>query len=358
MNWSQTEEEVKNLFYQCEFRQVVEIVDNLSFGDKESDRYFNLQLIKSSALFEMHQVPRAKDLLAQLTAEGSEHSPNYLYVLARVSYLDRDYQKAENLFQLLADRSDSVRTYFKAILGLANVYYSLNRQEDYRVLIPEIEELIEHVSPDEKLSLYLLQATATNITNLAMDEAKKLFQEVIQQAARWRWNYFIIKGLYGLASLYRKHNLAEAMESTLDILKCYLDPKETVYLTYLVNEKFKEQNFTLTSALQFDMEYKRVSVDGQWIPLHDKPLIYKFLEVLSTKGTFVSKKEIADYLWPDQNYDAKVFDPRIFDIARRVRLMIEPYENQPVSLLSGRLGYKLAAQTTNREKSNNLQQER
>ncbi len=358
MNWSQTEEEVKNLFYQCEFRQVVEIVDNLSFGDRDSDRYFNLQSIKSSALFEMHQVPRAKSLLSQLTSEGSEQSPNQLYALARLTYLDNDYHQAETLFQLLADRSDSVRTYFKAILGLANVYYSLDREEDYRALIPEIEELIEHVSPDERLSLHLLQATTAPITNLPFLESKKLFQQVIHEATRWRWNYFVIKGLYGLANLYHRHTKSEAMEATLDVLKCYLHPKETVYLTYLINEKFKDQNFVLTSPLQFDMEYKRICVDGQWIPLHDKPLIYRFLEILSTRGSFVSKKEIAEYLWPDQTYDSKVYDPRIFDIARRVRLMIEPYENQPISLLSGRLGYKLAAQADSRKRDNNLQQER
>ncbi len=82
---------------------------------------------------------------------------------------------------------------------------------------------------------------------------------------------------------------------------------------------------------------------GKRIPLHDKPLIYNFLEFLHRKPGFVSKSDIACHLWPDQKYKARTHDPRIFDLARRIRALIEPYENQPVCLLSGRFGYKLAS---------------
>ena len=151
--------------------------------------------------------------------------------------------------------------------------------------------------------------------------------------------------------MYQESGRPEALEATLDLLRCYLDTDESIYLTYLVNERFKDNNFTLNSPLQFDHEFKRIAVQGKWIPLHDKPLIYNFLDALHRKEGFVSKGQIAAKLWPDQQYKPRTHDPRIFDLARRIRALIEPYENQPVCLLSGRFGYKLASKDLNIEVS-------
>lgn len=341
MNWDLTLSEVRDLCYQCEFRQVVEAVDNIANQVRDEEEQFSLQLLKSQALFEMHKVSEAKNLLRDLASNQQNQSDTYLYVMAKLSYADKNYEKSERMFKLLADRSESVSGYFKALLGLANTYYSLRRYQDIKVLIPEIEELTDIVSVDEKLSFDLLKANSFYVADGWTSEAKKLFHNVIHVASQCKWNYFIIKSFYGLASVYKDQGQKEALAVTLDILKCYLKTDETAYLTYLVNEQFKDVNFSLSSSLQFDLEYKRICVQGKWIALHDKPLVYRFLEFLHGKGSFVSKKEIAEHLWVDQEYKFRTHDPRIFDLARRVRSMIEPYENQPVCLLSGRLGYKL-----------------
>lgn len=359
MNWNPTLKEINDLYYQCEFKQVVEAVDDLCSRRVkiDSDEHFCLQTLKSQALFEMHQVADAKNLLEMLAATRDVKSEKYLYVMGKIAYMDRAWDKAERLFQLLADQSESVNGYFKALLGLANTYLESatcsGKYEKIKELLPEIEELIDLVDVAEKLSFELLKGKLYYIADKRNAEAKKLFHSVISRASKLKWNFFIVKSLFELSLIHKDQGCSEALMTTLELLKCYLDPEEAVFLTFLVNEYFKEQNFTVNSFLQFDMEFKRVCFQGKWIPLHDKPLLYRFLEFLYGKSQsgFVSKKAIAEHLWPSQVYKSRIHDPRIFDVARRVRSMIEPYENQPVCLLSGRLGYKLVCSSENSNNS-------
>ena len=343
MNWNDIVDDIKNLCYQCQFRRVVEEVDRYSQEDPNPEHYFTLQLFKSQACFEMHKVGEAKMLLRELTGHQEKQSERYLYVMAKLHYADKDWEKAGRLFRLLGDRSESVKEYFKAQLGLANVFFSINKPDEIKRLIPELEELLPLVNRDQKLSYHLLQANVFHTMDGLTQEAKRCFHRVIEESYAKSWTYFIVKSLYGLSSMFQDLGKLEALETSLELLKCFLKTDESVYLTYLVNEKFKDINFSLTSPLQFDNEFKRVAVQGKWIPLHDKPLIYGFLEFLHRKGGFVSKQDIARELWPNQDYKPRLHDPRIFDLARRIRALIEPYENQPVCLLSGRFGYKLAS---------------
>ncbi|SMF50027.1 hypothetical protein [Pseudobacteriovorax antillogorgiicola] len=349
MDWNSKVDEIKNLCYQCEFRKVVEAVDRSLVMDPGSDPFFKMQLYKSQALFEMHKVNDAKALLRHLTEHEEKQSDFYLYVMAKLHYSDKEWEKAIRLFRLLADKSESVREYFKAILGLTNSYFSIRKTSEIKRLLPELEELLDVVPLDQDLSFRLLKANVFYSVDNNIQKAKRIFQEVIRKSIPHQWNYFIIKSLFGLSSMYQETGRSESLEATLDLMHCYLNTDESVYLTYLVNERFKDNNFTLSSPLQFDHEFKRIAVQGKWIPLHDKPLIYNFLDVLHRKEGFVNKEQIAAQLWPDQQYKPRTHDPRIFDLARRIRALIEPYENQPVCLLSGRFGYKLASKDRNIE---------
>ncbi|RZA20669.1 MAG: hypothetical protein EOP10_17745 [Proteobacteria bacterium] len=343
MDWEQTISEVKELFYQCRFKQVVQTVDSLSAAsDVSVDHHFMLQMRKSMALFEMHKVAESRSVLRDLTQYQQKQSDVYLYATARLAYADQEYEMAERLFKILADRSETVKDYFQAVLGLANVYYSLKKPHDIDRLIHDMEELLDLVNLDQKLSLYLLRANANHAFHQDAGLAKKHLQTCIREAASQGWNYFIIKALYTQACIYKDLGKFDSLEVSLDMLHCYLDPEECVYLTYLVNEKFKDLDYSLSCSMQMDPDLRRICVQEKWIPLHDKPLIYDFLELLYSKGTFVGKNEIATRLWPEEEYKPRTHDPRIFDLARRIRALIEPYENQPVCLLSGRQGYKLA----------------
>jgi DNA-binding winged helix-turn-helix (wHTH) protein len=353
MDWNQTISEVRELIYQCQFKSAVAAVDmycQSSSSPSVSD-YFTLQLRKSMALFEMHRVAESKSVLRDLTQYQQKQSDAYLYATARLAYMDQEYEMAERLFKLLADRSETVKDYFQAVLGLANVYFSLRMPQDIGRLTHEMEELEDLVNLDQRISLYLLRAMVADRFEQDSQLAKKFFHMTIREASPLRWNYFTIKSLYGLACMYKDMAKLDALEVSLDLLHCYLDPEECAYLTYLVNEKFKDLDYSLTCSMQMDPDLRRLCVQGKWIPLHDKPLIYDFLELLYNRGSFVNKAEIAARLWPDEEYKPRTHDPRIFDLARRIRALIEPYENQPVCLLSGRQGYKLAGRDSSTTRS-------
>lgn len=343
MDWDNRVEEIKNFCYQCEFRKVVETVDRNLILDPGPDAFFKMQLYKSQALFEMHRVKDAKDLLRHLTEHEEKQSDFYLYVMAKLHYSDKEWEKSIRLFRLLADKSESVAEYFKAILGLANSYLSISKSSEIKRLLPELSELRDVVPLDQSLSFRLLEANVSFTIDKNVPKAKRIFQEVIRKSIPRQWNYFIIKSLFGLSTMYQETGHSESLSTCLDLLHCYLNPDESSYLTYLVNERFKDDHVSLGSPLQFDHEFKRIAVHDKWIALHDKPLIYNFLDALHREEGFVSKEKLAEQLWPDQDYKQRTHDPRIFDLARRIRTLIEPYENQPICLLSGRFGYKLAA---------------
>ena len=172
--------------------------------------------------------------------------------------------------------------------------------------------------------------------------AKTYFSKALSLAAAKTWNYFVTRCLYGLALVAEKNEQQSELLWTLNILRSFVDESELLYFSHLVNERFANQ-FTINTPIEFDSQNMRIMVKDRWLAFHDKPLLYRFLEILHKMQTFVGKDTLATDLWPDEDYKPRVHDPRIFDIAKRARQLIEAYEDQPIVLLSGRLGYKLAS---------------
>ena len=333
-------EKVGHLYMQCKFKDAIALVDKIG-PRAHRDTHFKLQLLKSQALFELHQVDQAKALLTQLTTIEPEHSHYFLYGMARLNYIDQKLEKSQRLFSRLKERSESVEEYFNATLGLGYVFDALKSYEQAQSCLEELQELCELVSLERQLSYYLFKAKLISKIYGKYEEAQKIYKDVIAHASKRGWNYWIIKSLYGMAILEKSSGRAEALSTTLMILQCYLDPQEAVFQAFIINGEFKDQNISIETNFKLDHQNKTVLIDQKVIALHDKPLLFSFLDILNSKRSFVTKQEIARFLWPRESYRPRTHDPRIFDIARRIRSIIEAYESQPVKLLSGRLGYKL-----------------
>lgn len=340
-----TEIEIKNLYWQCEFTKVNNLIENYFCDksvDQKSDKSIRLRTFHARALFEMHRLADVKKIYSNLLALDLLESDDYLYSVACFYYHDEQYEKSEVMLTELVDRCETLSVFHKAKLAIANIYITQKKYKEYSKIVSELEELYDVIALDEQIIYLEQKANAKRLFESKLDESKEIFCKIISLSIKNNWNYFIIRSLEGMAQIYDQAGNSGALEATLEILKCYLKPDETRYLQYKINKKYKDKNLTLISTIQFDYERKRICVQKEWVPLHDKPLLFLFLKILNDSGRFMSKSEIADQLWPDQLYLARIHDPRIFDIAKRVRMMIEPYENQPVSLLSSRLGYKLA----------------
>ena len=89
-----TVDEVKDLLYQCEFGQALEIINSF-YPEASPDEQFKLDIFKVQALFEMHRVDESKTLLGGVTAKTDQQSESYLYCAGRLAYLDNDHDRCE-----------------------------------------------------------------------------------------------------------------------------------------------------------------------------------------------------------------------------------------------------------------------
>ena len=93
---------------------------------------------------------------------------------------------------------------------------------------------------------------------------------------------------------------------------------ETNSLTFTTNETYK-------------LELKR------W------PLLFKLAKVLVENKGYVSKEKISSLLWDNSKYLPRSTDPKIYDIVRRLKAVIDLDQNFSIEIQSSLEGYKLEA---------------
>jgi hypothetical protein len=332
--------QLQDLFYRCKFAELLEILEKLSAerGGLDAEH----ALLKANTLFEQHHVSEARETLKSLSRSSDAFDEAYLYALARTCYLDERELEARSVFQEIYANTQSPTYRFKSLLGIANTYYS---QSDYARLPPIIDDLLAFEPlprDDERISLMIFLGNYYLASQTSHALAKEYFKKALSHAAANTWTYFVTRSLYGIASVCEQDGQSAELMWTLEILQAFVDQSQQRFFSYVVNKKFKN-HYTINTPMEFDTANKRLMIKNRWLPFHEKPLLFQFLLLLHNRGNFVGKEAIAQDLWPDEDYKPRLHDPRIFDIAKRARQLIEAYENQPVVLLSGRMGYKLAS---------------
>jgi tetratricopeptide (TPR) repeat protein len=331
---------LKELFYRCKFGELLTQLAAMEADKGELNA--ELVLLRANALFECDRVPEARAALKAVSARKDAFDENYLYALARLSYLDSNWEDAYRMFSDIHQTMTSERHKFKSLLGIANVFYS---QGDYGKLAGLVKQLTDFEpleNDDEKISLLIFLGNYYMTAEGSPELAREYFKKALATSAARTWTYFVTRSLYGIAAACEKLSQMQELMWTLEMLRSFVDESEQVFFAHLVNQRFKE-HFSINAPMEFDPANKRILIKSRWVPFHDKPLLFQFLWLLHEKGQFVDKDTIATDLWPNEGYKPRIHDPRIFDIAKRARQLIETYENHPVVLLSGRMGYKLAS---------------
>jgi len=339
-------EQIRDLFYRCKFRDALQAIEGVesATGNLSAE----LRLVRANALFELHRVEDARAVLAEglaLSTDQPEMHGGYefsQYALARFHYCNDALEEARAAFLKVYENTESRNHEFRSLLGIANVAYTLKEFHKIPVLIEELCSFEPLERDDDRMSLTIFLGNYYLASGSSTELAKTYFSKALSQAAAKTWNYFVTRSIYGLALVAEKNEQHNELLWTLNILRSFVDESELLFFSHLVNERFANY-FTINTPIEFDNQNKRIMVKDKWLAFHDKPLLYRFLEVLHQTQTFVGKDTLATDLWPDEEYKPRIHDPRIFDIAKRARQLIEAYEDQPVVLLSGRLGYKLAS---------------
>lgn len=332
-------EELQDLFYRCKFSNVIASIQQIE--DRTGNLSAELLLIKANSQFELHNVEEAKATLKEVRASSDGLDEGYLYAVARVSHLDGNAAAAREFVQQILENTEDPHHKFKALLGIANTYYS---EGEFAKIPPLIERLCSFEplgKVDLRISLMIFLGNYYFASGSSSELARNYFKKALATSAAHTWTYFITRSLFGQAAICEKEGQHAELMWTLETLQSFVDESEQLLFTHIVNSRFKAY-FSINTPVEFDSENQRIFIKDKWVAFHDKPMLFKFLMLLHQKQSFVEKNEIASDLWPQEGYKSRVHDPRIFDIAKRARNMIEAYENQPVVLLSGRMGYKLA----------------
>jgi tetratricopeptide (TPR) repeat protein len=335
-----TLEFLQDLFYRSKFGQLLTELDAI---EAENEVLSNeLLLLKANVLFELHKVAECKDILKQVRKSNDTFDVNYLYAAARLAYLDGENENALALAEEIYNQTDDPHQKFKSLLGIANTHYTLGSMTKIPKIIEDLCSFEPLKKDDERISLMIFLGNYYFASGASSDLAKTYFKKAMTTSAANTWTYFITRSLYGMACVHERAKATNELMWTLDILQSFVDESEQLFFSHIVNSKFKS-HFAISTPVEFDTENRRVLIKNAWIPFHDKPMLFQFLLLLHERSSFVTKDSIAADLWPDEGYKPRVHDPRIFDIAKRARHLIEAYESQPVVLLSGRMGYKLAS---------------
>jgi hypothetical protein len=338
-------ESMQELFYRGQFSQLLSAASHIGLADVSLASVVELAMLRANAMFELGDVAGSKQVLEGIVAETAVRFPKqFTYVSARLRYMSGEYEQAVSLFRLLKELCAAEldkTTAFKAELGLANIAYT---QRD----IPALKQSLRCLANDaadmpmaEQLSYQLLLG---HLAGLEVEDDRgvdKNFLQVMGLASRRGWTYFQKRALYFLVVHARRTGRSAVAESRIEILNAMIDADQDRYFAHLVQERFKAGS-DLNQPMRVDPQAMIVSFGSKssW-NLYDCPQMYRFVEMLHGSQRFISKSEIAKALWPAEAYRKYVHDPRIFDLAKRLRKRIDSENLAGVSFLSGRAGYQL-----------------
>lgn len=340
----------EDIFLQARMNDTVSLICENDKANSFQAPSIELSIIKANAYFELGQVEKSRETLKNILELTDSSTDTYLYACARLCYLNGELEQAEEIFNELLEYTDKQDYQFKCLLGIANILYTkyLHAQITLEVYQTKVEAIffdLENCKPanDNKIAIsyeFFKGNYARSIAIEPIETVLKHYKNVIKSASQNGWLYYQIKGLYGQATVYEAYGQLEKMKWTLDILATFIDENEMVSFTNVVNNKFKLYYEKTALPVKFDTKNQRINFGNDWMPLHDRPLIYRFLETVHGNESFVPKSEVAKYLWPEQDYKPRIHDPRIFDVAKRVKNILNDQSNS-LKLLSGRVGYKL-----------------
>lgn len=343
-------EKYENIFLRGHMRDLVSLANGSKNTTSIQGPSVELALLQASAYYELNDLESAKKAIKD-ALDGVESSTDCcIYACARLCYLNGELEKSDELFSELLEYTDDQEYQFKALLGLANIAYvralygTITKEQFKEVLEPMMFDL-EHCLPEGKNSLLIsFEFFKGHCKRLLMecDQAEILahYKTVVKIASRHNWTYYQAKGLYGQAAVYQAFNELNQMKWTLDLLEAFIDENEMIMFSRVVNKMFEDYKERTSLPVKFDTRNQRICFGESWVPLHDRPLIYRFLESVQGQESFVSKGTVAKSLWPDQEYKPRIHDPRIFDVAKRARNILTE-KSESLKLLSGRVGYKL-----------------
>lgn len=330
-----------NDYYSCKFTAVFQSWRSNHLRVTGED-FLELKLIAANALFEMHRVAEARDLLASDAGEELLTSSVGNYLVGRIHYLDSAYEQALEKFEQSLALASTSKTKTRAMLGIANTVIELGRFEEARNLIPQIASLLDQHSSDDMICLKAISASLA-LRQSQLELAISTYKEALKLANQEGWTYWIIRSFYALAKCYRIAGRKSDAGELVRTVEYLINGTECAYLRSMVGQEFGEfLNFS--DRIYLDRKKATVKTADKFADFSNSPLLFQFISFVALAKRPVSKEEVSQALWSSEKYQPEIHDKRIFNITNRLRAAIEVYSSQPILLLSSRVGFRLSVQ--------------
>ena len=334
---------LQNLLLKCQNLRVVAETDPATFGDMDSTLRLEVLLKRHTALIELNRIPECHELIGRILSEAEAgQSPLSIYALGRFRYLMKRTDESELLFQSLLEKAGHLRRWrVAAQFGLGSVAWSRND----RASVTRWTTILDHDDLDEAegFHLQILKARFSRAVLKEVDAAEALYWDITRKSMQSGFQFFHLHGLYGLALCAKERGDSGRLSFFAELLEKTINPAESPFLLWQFNEDCASEKQIIRETASFDDARMVMHLGTRSIELISKPLIFGFLKLMSEhRDRFVTKDEIARALWRNEEYHPFIHDPRIFDVVQRTRKCIEVFEDRPVVLLSGRMGYRIA----------------
>ena len=334
---------LQNLLLKCQNIRVAAETDPATLGGTNTSLRLEVLLKRHSALIELNRIPECHELIGRILSEAEAgQSPLSIYALGRFRYLMKRNDEAELLFQNLLEKAGHLRRWrVAAQFGLGSVAWSRND----RAGVTRWTTILDHDDLDdaEGFNLQILKARFARAVLKEVDAAEALYWDVTRKSMPSGFQFFHLHGLYGLALCAKERGDTSRLTFFAELLEKMINPAECPFLLWQFNEDCASEKQVIRETASFDDARMVMHLGSRSIELISKPLIFAFLKLMSEhRDRFVTKDEIARALWRTEDYHPFIHDPRIFDVVQRTRKCIEVFEDRPVVLLSGRMGYRIA----------------
>lgn len=314
--------------------------------------YAEALLKRAGAFAELNRKGELMSLRNQFVAEFTPpYSDVHYYAIARYKYFMGQYDEAHADLLSLAHSANDQRYRFCSWLVIANIGFLQDKVELTKESLIKAAEFKNMVPEADWCHFLLVEARTARKFDKNFAEAEQIYRSVLSRASKQAWTYFMNHAVFGLALVAKEQGKRTEAVLYVELLKSTIDREESPFLLHQINdEEFKESNISIGIPLEFNVDRLEIKVRNRIIPLTSRPLLFNFLHKLSTcQNAFTSKESIAECLWANESYNPAIHDSRIFDVVKRTRVLIEDFEEKPVMLLSGRMGYKLVRESPSQE---------
>lgn len=332
-----------------------------------------LTAARSAALNHLRQFPRCQTnealIIIHETQEALEPADNLAKELAAcfgcdapeepalatfMAILNRGRSARREQFARMAEEAEDALTYFVAIRGKIKSSCHEQHRDEIKQDCQDLINLSEVLPGRFAMWAQLTYADNSLVPSGSTSQGENLYRQVFGQCLVTGNRYLMMRALQGLLSLachLKKPDLAVGYSQLLAATSSTSSAPTALATSQMIYAQCQAEPMAPppeslpnpTNLAILNEQNQQVLLGGQWHHLRRSPLVYRFLAIIAETRDFTPKEAIAASLWPDESYNSSFHDPRIFDIARRIRKLITASKEGNWRLASGRFGYRLIA---------------